>query len=108
MSPLVNTTLMTFQILEDISGNSYVSNPHMPHKDVNCTTVQFVRTAAQDHILGIYPAEGSSVTSLPPTKFTYEDLQGEVLQFHTNCPNCSAPCETNMKLTSILYAVVIN
>lgn len=30
-----------------------------------------------------------------------ENLHGEVLQFATNCPNCQAPCETNMKLTNI-------
>lgn len=35
-------------------------------------------------------------------QFTLEDLEGEVLQFPTNCPGCGSPCETNMKMTSIL------
>lgn len=96
-----------FQILEDISGNTYVSNPHAPHKDVDCTTVQFVRSTTQDHALGIYASEGSIASTLPPTQFTIEDLEGEVLQFPTNCPNCAAPCKTNMKLTSILCFVFL-
>lgn len=36
-------------------------------------------------------------------QFTLEDLEGEVLQFPTNCHGCGSPCETNMKMTSILY-----
>ena len=27
------------------------------------------------------------------------DLRNEVVQFHNNCPNCNAICETNMKIT---------
>lgn len=93
------------QILEDISGNTFVSNPNVPTKDGNCDTTLFVRTTEQDHALGIYQAEGGvggdsgTTMSLPPTKL---DLEGEVLTFNTNCPSCAAPCETHMKLTSIL------
>jgi len=29
------------------------------------------------------------------------DLESEVLVFHTNCPECNAPCKTNMKVTKI-------
>jgi len=38
-------------------------------------------------------------------EFTLEDIEGDldVMQFPTNCPNCGTFCETNMKLTSILY-----
>lgn len=32
--------------------------------------------------------------------FTIDNLQGEVLQFPTNCNSCGSPCETNMKVTS--------
>lgn len=39
-------------------------------------------------------------------QFTLEDLEGEVLQFPTNCPGCGSPCETNMKMTSILYLLI--
>ncbi|PZC71175.1 hypothetical protein B5X24_HaOG213937 [Helicoverpa armigera] len=32
----------------------------------------------------------------------YERLEAdEVLQFRTNCPDCNAPCDTNMKMTNI-------
>lgn len=34
---------------------------------------------------------------------TYEELQGEVLAFHTNCPECNTPCDTNMKVTRKQY-----
>lgn len=37
--------------------------------------------------------------------FTLEDLQGEVLQFPTNCHCCGSPCHTNMKMTSILKSI---
>jgi len=29
------------------------------------------------------------------------DVESEVLVFHTNCPECNAPCKTNMKVTQI-------
>ncbi|KAG8283180.1 nucleolar zinc-finger protein [Homalodisca vitripennis] len=91
-------------ILEDISGNTFVSNPKAPQRDPASKVVQFVRSKDQDQTLGIYQTEASSAidpTKPPPTQFTLEDLQGEVLQFPTNCPNCGSPCETNMKLTKI-------
>lgn len=29
-----------------------------------------------------------------------EEIQhGEVMTFRTNCPDCNAPCDTNMKMT---------
>lgn len=65
--------------------------------------VRFVRSKEQDHLLGLYgAAEGSTVAPLSPSGLTLEDLEGEVLQFPTNCPNCASPCKTNMKLTRIL------
>ncbi|XP_054271327.1 zinc finger protein ZPR1 [Macrosteles quadrilineatus] len=88
-------------IFEDISGNTFVSNPHMPHKDPNCDVVSFVRTTEQNHTLGILPAQGESIKFPGPTDFVYEDLQSEVLQFLTNCPHCATACDTNMKLTNI-------
>ncbi len=30
-----------------------------------------------------------------------EDFKNEIVQFFGNCPNCNAPCETNMKPTGI-------
>ncbi|CAH0383361.1 unnamed protein product [Bemisia tabaci] len=98
---------------EDISGNCFVSNPHAPQRDPDCTSHHFVRTKEQDHALGIFDhseVEDNEAKQqdhiLPPineTGHTLEDLEGEVLCFRTNCPNCSAPCDTNMKMTNIPY-----
>jgi hypothetical protein len=30
-----------------------------------------------------------------------QDIQGEVMQFPTNCPECTVMCMTNMKVTNI-------
>lgn len=91
-------------IFEDISGKCHVENLKVPLKDDRCITVQFKRTTEQDHILGIY-SENTDDTLLKPIQegeYTLEQIEGEVLSFRTNCPECNCPCETNMKLTSIL------
>lgn len=90
-------------IFEDISGECHVENPKAPLQDDGCVTVQFRRTTEQDHILGIY-SENTDDTLLKPIQegeYTLEQIQGEVLSFRTNCPECNCPCETNMKLTKI-------
>ncbi|XP_043785071.1 zinc finger protein ZPR1 [Apis laboriosa] len=90
-------------IFEDISGECYVENPKAPLKDEEYNIIQFKRTKEQDHILGIY-TENSEDTLLKPIKegeYTLEQIEGEVLSFRTNCPECNCPCETNMKLTNI-------
>ncbi|CAH1363707.1 unnamed protein product [Tenebrio molitor] len=95
-------------ILEDISGNSFIENPQAPQKDPNCTNEFFKRSKEQDHELGVFtPQEmGSEQNSgilkpISEDQFILEDLEGEVLQFPTNCSNCGSPCETNMKMTNI-------
>ncbi|KAG8235023.1 hypothetical protein J437_LFUL015074 [Ladona fulva] len=95
-------------VLEDISGNSFIENPNAPAKDPAMKINHFKRTKEQDHILGIFEkkeleaSEEDDGILKEAEAFTYEDLLGEVLQFRTNCPNCSSPCSTNMKMTSIL------
>ncbi|XP_022191605.1 zinc finger protein ZPR1 [Nilaparvata lugens] len=95
-------------IFEDISGNLFVENPDHPHKDHNCETSLFVRSTEQNHLLGLYTqqeiASDDTAPSLPlpaPSQVKLEDFESEVLQFPTNCPECAAPCDTNMKLTKI-------
>ncbi|RZF34673.1 hypothetical protein LSTR_LSTR013161 [Laodelphax striatellus] len=98
-------------IFEDISGNLFVENPDRPHKDRNCEINLFVRSTEQNHVLGLYTQEEiasdettASAPSLPapaPSQVKLEDFETEVLQFPTNCPECAAPCDTNMKLTRI-------
>lgn len=97
-------------IFEDISGECHVENPKAMLKDEGCTTVQFKRTTEQDHILGIYSENDTDDTLLKPIQegeYPLEQIEGEVLSFRTNCPECNFPCETNMKLTSIL-SILLN
>lgn len=98
-----------FQVIEDISGNCFLSNPRAPEKDPRAITTFFVRTKDQDHLLAIYSpeelrddeeAKPQDILTSPQENFAYEDLLSEVFQLPTNCPSCNAPCKTNTKLTS--------
>ncbi|KAJ6640698.1 Zinc finger protein [Pseudolycoriella hygida] len=87
---------------EDISGNCFVENPYAPQSDAGCTTTHFVRTKEQDRLLGIYEPEKESVLQpIAEDSWPLEELHGEVLTFPTLCHTCKAPCETNMKVTTI-------
>ncbi|KAH8400465.1 hypothetical protein KR222_000955 [Zaprionus bogoriensis] len=91
-------------LLEDISGNSFIENPLAPASDPQLKTSHFARTQAQNEQLGLYEQNHEEQHLLKPIaedEWPIENLHGEVLQFATNCPNCQAPCETNMKLTNI-------
>ncbi|CAG9577699.1 unnamed protein product [Danaus chrysippus] len=93
-------------IIEDITGNCFVENPEAPKKDPRCVRTDFKRSKEDDIKLGIY-TEGSTalagaLTSEEPSVASYEQLSSdEVLQFRTNCPECNAPADTNMKITKI-------
>lgn len=54
------------------------------------------------------PEDDGILHPTPAGEFTLEDLEGEVLAFPTNCPSCNAPCQTNMKMTSILSLPVLD
>jgi zinc finger protein len=92
-----------FKVLEDISGNCFVENPYIPSNDKGATMKYFPRTSEQDKILGIYEEQStkgvSGLSDQNPSDVLL-DLQSEVFQFGTNCPDCNVPCTTNMKLTS--------
>ncbi|XP_058799910.1 zinc finger protein ZPR1 [Phymastichus coffea] len=91
-------------IFEDISGNTFVQNPKAPQKDNDCEIHYFKRTNDQNHILGIYVEnEDKLLQPIKENEYTLEDIEGEVLTFPTNCPECNNPCETNMKMTNIPY-----
>ncbi|XP_061381702.1 zinc finger protein ZPR1 isoform X1 [Danaus plexippus] len=93
-------------IIEDITGNCFVENPEAPKKDPGCVRTDFKRSKEDDIKLGIY-TEGSqalagALTSEEPSVASYDQLASdEVLQFRTNCPECNAPADTNMKITKI-------
>ncbi|XP_032141341.1 zinc finger protein ZPR1 isoform X3 [Sapajus apella] len=78
-------------IIDDPSGNSFVENPHAPQKDDALVITHYNRTRQQEEMLGLQ-------AEAPAEKPEEEDLRNEVLQFNTNCPECNAPAQTNMKL----------
>ncbi|XP_042538835.1 zinc finger protein ZPR1 isoform X3 [Dipodomys spectabilis] len=81
-------------IIDDPSGNSFVENPHAPRKDDDLVVTHYSRTLQQAEMLGLQ-------AEAPEEKPEEEDLRNEVLQFNTNCPECNAPAQTNMKLVQI-------
>ncbi|XP_047283760.1 zinc finger protein ZPR1 isoform X1 [Homo sapiens] len=84
-------------IIDDPSGNSFVENPHAPQKDDALVITHYNRTRQQEEMLGLQE-------EAPAEKPEEEDLRNEVLQFSTNCPECNAPAQTNMKLMVVLFA----
>ncbi|XP_003794817.1 zinc finger protein ZPR1 [Otolemur garnettii] len=81
-------------IIDDPAGNSFVENPHAPQKDDALVITRYNRSLQQDEMLGLQ-------AEAPGEKPEEEDLRNEVLQFNTNCPECNAPAQTNMKLVQI-------
>jgi len=102
-------------VIEDPSGNSFVENLKAPHPDPALTVNQFVRNKDQDHLVGIFDEELKKIAEEEEEEEKEKEgsgeadatdplnLQDEVLHFGTNCSNCNAPCETNMKITSIPF-----
>ncbi len=109
-------------ILDDPSGDSFLENPHAPSKDPNMTVVHYKRNKEQNELLGldvktiIYSQKNlhlfCAIFMFSFIDFKDEaeqkavaeeevDLKNEVVQFHSNCPNCNAVCDTNMKLTGL-------
>ncbi|XP_048824528.1 zinc finger protein ZPR1 [Lagopus muta] len=83
-------------IIDDPSGNSFVENPHAPQKDEALVVTYYKRTPQQAAMLGLEEEESDEKPA-----DSAEDLRNEVLQFNTNCPECNAPADTNMKLVQI-------
>ncbi|XP_054164296.1 zinc finger protein ZPR1-like [Oppia nitens] len=82
-------------IMNDISGNSFIESFCSPELDPQVSSNRFIRGIEEDKILGIYSAD-NDVKDEPNN-----ELKNEVLQFATNCPNCSVPVFTNMKVQQI-------
>lgn len=82
-------------IVDDPSGNCFLENPHAPSDDPMMSTVHYARSREQDQMVGIYQ------DGVVPAKPEENICPDEVLQFKTNCPNCNAPVDTNMKLVDI-------
>lgn len=105
-------------VLDDISGDAYIENLCAPHSDPKLTVTNYTRNKEQNHLLGIFSRDeiddekeikdkaeqdenNEMLKPIAEGAWPLEELHGEVLQFPTNCPECSAPCDTNMKLTNI-------
>ena len=80
-------------------------------KDDALKITNFTRTNEQNHELGIFTEEeitdnksckNALLKPIDEDEYSLEKMQGELMQFATNCPDCKSPCETNMKMTSIL------
>jgi len=97
--------------IDDPSGNSFIENPNAPYRDEQLTIKKYRRTSEQNCLLGIseeeieQEEEAANTTTIDnESKSTKSDLlKDEVLTFQTNCPECNAPCDTNMKVTPIPY-----
>lgn len=95
--------------LDDPSGNSFIENPMAPAADLATKVTYYERTEKQNHNLAIYTteelqeADGAVLDKKDDDTLNEEKLKEEVLQFATNCPECNAPCETNMKMTQIPF-----
>ncbi|XP_072885935.1 zinc finger protein ZPR1 [Hemitrygon akajei] len=84
-------------VIDDPSGNSFIENPYAPQKDEALMITHYKRNAKQDSMLGLQEWTQEE----KKTENIQEDLRNEVLQFPTNCPECNASAETNMKLVQI-------
>ena len=101
-------------VIKDPSGNSYVENLHAPKQDPFTELHYYTRSKEEDRHLCIYDQNEEKGDTVEPAKDLQEqgnadlsgdklDLENEVLTFPTNCPDCNAPAQTNMKVTKIPY-----
>uniref|UniRef100_A0A8C1A2H8 Zinc finger protein ZPR1 n=1 Tax=Cyprinus carpio carpio TaxID=630221 RepID=A0A8C1A2H8_CYPCA len=94
---LMNTSFDFYlQTIDDPSGNSFIENPFVPQKDTALTVTHYKRTPEQNAVLGIE----EEVEDEKPSN-DLDAMKNEVLVFNTNCPECNAPANTNMKLVQI-------
>lgn len=96
--------------VDDPSGNSFIENPLAPSADPQMKVQSYERSKEQDHSLGLYKEEELLEADDPVLKkvkvddtLDDEKLKEEVLTFATNCPDCNALCDTNMKVTQIPF-----
>uniref|UniRef100_A0A8C1IPS2 Zinc finger protein ZPR1 n=1 Tax=Cyprinus carpio TaxID=7962 RepID=A0A8C1IPS2_CYPCA len=83
-------------IIDDPSGNSFIENPFAPQKDTALTVTHYKRTPEHNAALGIEEEENDEKPGND-----LDAMRNEVLVFNTNCPECNAPANTNMKLVQI-------
>lgn len=97
-------------IVDDPSGNSFIENPLAPAADPAMKILNYERSTDQNHTLALYTEEELKEADDPVLQkvkvddpLDEEKLKEEVLKFSTNCPDCNALCDTNMKVTQIPF-----
>jgi len=96
-------------IVRDISGNSFIGpreNFLPTEKDAELRTTHFERKDEEDHLLGIFSKLELADTSADADKAGESEalnIEDEVHEFLTNCPDCKSICSTKMKVTKIPY-----
>jgi zinc finger protein len=85
--------------INDPSGNSFIENPKAPYRDEQMTIKKFRRTPEQNEFLCI--TDEDTLVNDDTTNNSLEISKDEILNFLTNCPDCHAPCDTRMKVTTI-------
>ncbi|XP_074633518.1 zinc finger protein ZPR1-like isoform X2 [Acropora palmata] len=90
-------------VVDDISGNSFIENPHAPEKDPLMKVEYYTRQPEQDAKLGLQPADekAQEEENIEREEDEGGNVKDEVLNFATNCTACNAPVETRMKVVSI-------
>ncbi|KAG5451800.1 nucleolar zinc-finger protein [Clonorchis sinensis] len=98
-------------VLDDPSGNGCIENFLAPESDPQLEICSYTRTKEQDTALGFRsddadddakPQDDSKATDSNPVESVNGRLGvDEVVTFKTNCPDCNAQSDTNMKLVDI-------
>ncbi|KAF7255005.1 hypothetical protein EG68_08031 [Paragonimus skrjabini miyazakii] len=102
-------------VLDDPSGNGCIENIKAPNPDSQLEICLYERSAEQCAAIGLRAddddANPPAISAAAPTQSsegqstegsTHEKIgTDEVLTFKVNCPDCNAPCATNMKLIDI-------
>lgn len=83
-------------VLVDPSGNSFVENLCSPQTDPQMKIAHYKRSKADNEFLGL-----SQESEEEMDRKQLFDAKDEVVTFKTNCPNCNALCDTNMKVVDI-------
>jgi len=96
-------------ILDDPSGRSWVENPRAPMADPQLAVVHYSRTVNQNEVLHLTEADAATTKDGSKASIDIDQLveqfdpKAEVVTFQVNCPECSAPAHSNMKMVEIPF-----
>ena len=99
MEALKNLAESFYFEIDDPTGNSFIENPKAPYRDEQLTITKYHRTVEQNAHLGL--DDEDDLENFEADADPSVIRKDEILTFHTNCPSCNTPCNTNMKVTQI-------